>query len=159
MEVPFPIPPRENRPIIPEPTPFLFCLVFRAHLFSDGLGQDLPNGSCQGITSCLRDMQGNRVGVLFEQDRHSSGLISTSNRRSQKIELVEISRTICTQPDKEYDWERRYGKLPTDVPYDYYNVLWIWREMGAAYRRGLGRVLKEEWERLREKEAIDLILG
>lgn len=41
---------------------------------------------------------------------------------------------------------------------DFYYVLWIeWKE-GIAYRKGLGRVLKEAWDR-EATEVIDLILG
>lgn len=153
---PFPIPPHGKTPPIPEPTPYLFCRTSRAHLFTNSLGQDFLNIKCQGLTRSITDKEGNWVGVLFVQDRHSTDL---TNQIPQKIELVAISRTICTEPDKEYVWERTYRKLPSDAPYEYYNVLWIGREMGVAYRKGLGRVPKEEWDRLREEKDIDLILG
>jgi hypothetical protein len=41
---------------------------------------------------------------------------------------------------------------------EFYYVLWIEWENGIAYRKGLGRVLKEAWER-EVKDEIDLILG
>jgi hypothetical protein len=155
---PFPIPQQGKTPTIPEPTPFLFCRTSRAHVFANRLSQDVPSSSHQGFTCSLTDIEGNWVGVLFLQDQQGMDLIQC-NQTSQMIEVVSISQTICTEPDKEYTAERRYGKLPKDAPYEYYNVLWIGREMGVAYRKGLGRVLGEEWERLREEEVIDLILG
>jgi hypothetical protein len=39
-----------------------------------------------------------------------------------------------------------------------YHVLWIEWEDGIAYRRGLGRVLKEAWDSMATEE-IDLVLG
>jgi hypothetical protein len=39
-----------------------------------------------------------------------------------------------------------------------YHVLWIEWENGIAYRKGLGRVLKEAWDRMATEE-IDLVLG
>jgi hypothetical protein len=42
--------------------------------------------------------------------------------------------------------------------YEFYNMLWIEREDGIAYRKGLGRVWKEVWE-LQKFDAIDVILG
>jgi hypothetical protein len=42
---------------------------------------------------------------------------------------------------------------------DCYHVLWIEWEDGVAYRRANGCVLKNSWERLKEKELVDLILG
>jgi hypothetical protein len=39
-----------------------------------------------------------------------------------------------------------------------YYVLWIEWEDGIAYRKGLGRVFKEAWDRM-ETEEIDLVLG
>ncbi|KKA26055.1 hypothetical protein TD95_000337 [Thielaviopsis punctulata] len=41
----------------------------------------------------------------------------------------------------------------------YVNVLWIERVGGVAYRRGLGHVLLDEWERLQRKEEVDVLLG
>jgi hypothetical protein len=42
--------------------------------------------------------------------------------------------------------------------YDYYNVLWVEWIDGIAYRKGLGRVFKDIWDR-QEPEHVHLILG
>jgi len=41
---------------------------------------------------------------------------------------------------------------------EFYHVMWIGWEDGIAYRKGVGRVLKEAWD-LEETEGIDLVLG
>jgi hypothetical protein len=37
-------------------------------------------------------------------------------------------------------------------------VLWIERENGIAYRRGIGRILKTVWEK-QATEVVDITLG
>ena len=42
--------------------------------------------------------------------------------------------------------------------YQFYNVLWVeWVDV-VAYRKGVGRVMKEVWEG-EEREEIDFVLG
>ena len=42
--------------------------------------------------------------------------------------------------------------------YEFINVLWVdWKD-GVAFRKGVGRVCREMWER-QELETIDLVLG
>lgn len=58
------------------------------------------------------------------------------------------------------DWKHSLPASRNSIPetVDFYYVLWIeWKE-GIAYRKGLGRVLKEAWDR-EATEVIDLILG
>ena len=155
---PFPIPQPDEPAIIPEPTSYLFCRTLRASLFADSSDQGIVNSRYRGFTCYLKDVLGKCVGILFVQDRENMSCLSTPDCKLQKIEVVEISRTLCTQPERGYDEEKRCGILPTHTPYEYYNVLWISWEMGVAYRRGLGRVLRDEWERLRERDVIELIL-
>jgi hypothetical protein len=155
---PFPIPQPDEIPIMPEPTPYLFCRASRAYLFVDRPDKAIMNSRYPAFIFCLKDVLGKCVGVLFVQDRENLSCLSTSDWKLQKIEVVEISRTMCAQPERGYDEEKRYGILPTHTPYEYYNVLWVSWDMGVAYRRGLGRVLRGEWEHLRERDVVNLVL-
>ncbi|KAF2848290.1 HET-domain-containing protein [Plenodomus tracheiphilus IPT5] len=57
----------------------------------------------------------------------------------------------------------RYHERENDSPLlqatNCYFVLWIEWKDGVAYRKASGAVLSSAWERLREKEPVDLILG
>ena len=46
---------------------------------------------------------------------------------------------------------------PLEV-YEFYNVLWIEWQDGIAYRKGIGRVWKEVWDR-QASEKVDVVLG
>jgi hypothetical protein len=155
---PFPIPKLGETPVIPELTPYLFCYTLRAHLIADRPDEDIVNSRYRKFTCCLRDVSGNCVGVLLPQDQEDMSHLSESNRKPQKIEVVEISRIICTQLGRGYDGEITYGILPMHTPYEYYNVLWINWDMGVVYRRGLGRILRDKWEQIRETQVIELML-
>jgi hypothetical protein len=47
---------------------------------------------------------------------------------------------------------------PRHEMYEFYNVLWIEWKKGVAYRKGIGRVMKDIWE-CQALESIDLTLG
>lgn len=61
---------------------------------------------------------------------------------------------ISTQMD-EWDVEERPKTAPG---YEYYNVLWIERQGGIAYRKALGRIYKPVWEQ-QDLEMVDIKLG
>lgn len=55
--------------------------------------------------------------------------------------------------------EWTFDERPKDTEfYEFYNVLWIEKSNGIAYRKALGRVIRETWERM-QRELIDVILG
>lgn len=96
---------------------------------------------------------------------HDSALVAAVTNLllddSSELELVSISAGTATSESRLYDFEYmtfcRDGMKNADV-YELYNVLWIeWNE-GVAYRKELGRVIKEAWER-QATEWIDLTLG
>jgi hypothetical protein len=51
-----------------------------------------------------------------------------------------------------------FPELENVDPYNFYNVLWIEWEDGIAYRKALGRVFKDAWER-QDLEETDIVLG
>ena len=74
---------------------------------------------------------------------------------------MSISAGAATSETGLYDFEVLAvctNELQDANVYKFYNVLFIeWKE-GVAYRKGLGRVSKEAWER-QATEWIDLTLG
>jgi hypothetical protein len=56
---------------------------------------------------------------------------------------------------EEWKFTEEIKYLPS---YDFYNVLWIERNGDIAYRKALGRVWKDAWQR-QHVEEIDVLLG
>ena len=168
---PIPLPEREqqNAPhILPK---FLFGRTRRGYFKEDrtpGLhsrihgvfGNRRPNVS--GIHIFLEDDYGAWAGMI---QMHDSALFSFSTNTllddSSKLELVSISAgtAICLNHEHTFRFSRTdRDKMSNTYLFEFYNVLWIeWKE-GVAYRKGLGRVVKEAWER-QATEWIDLTLG
>jgi hypothetical protein len=89
------------------------------------------------------------VTSRFRSLRHCSGPTETIWRRGFTLGIGwGIRDILAADHDDLSSW--KVGK--------FYYVLWIKWEHGIAYRRGLGRVLKEAWER-EAKDEIDLVLG
>lgn len=54
--------------------------------------------------------------------------------------------------------DRKYCRLPSDWTYRFHNVMWIeWRN-GVAYRKAIGKIYADAWDRA-EPEGIDVVLG
>ena len=151
---PIPIPNPRQVPTAQKPTRFLFSSIQRAWLWTDGrqLDSHIPSVS-------LWDKSGQWAGLLrlHQHDDFSRNRMSTM----QRIELVAISRGRAKnswpeEPGLE-EWE--FDERPKDGEwYEFYNVMWIsWTDYVAS-RRGLGRVIKDLWERQEPRE-IDLILS
>ncbi|KAF4627891.1 hypothetical protein G7Y89_g10261 [Cudoniella acicularis] len=78
------------------------------------------------------------------------------------LELVAISQgyaynSVLSSEDTLLEWAHPERPKGTET-YQFYNVLCIEWEDSIAYRRGIGRVFKDAWER-QELEWIDLMLG
>lgn len=86
--------------------------------------------------------------------------------QGQKIELVAISRGWCWEnPEDEADegrvdrrkpiaeWD--YAQRPKgEEKYEWYNVLWVERRKGTAYRKSIGRIEKSAWESQRRDSSF-----
>lgn len=117
------------------------------------------------IVIYLRDNHGDWAGTI---QLHDSALVKSSESSrytllddSSELELVSISAGTATSGAGLHGVEVLKvcrGDLRNEIFYEYYNVLWIEWEEGVAYRKGLGRVSKEAWER-QATEWIDLTLG
>ncbi|KAB2578835.1 Zinc finger TFIIS-type protein [Lasiodiplodia theobromae] len=112
------------------------------------------------------DDAGNWVGIL---QSNFEGICDIEPN-GQRIELVALSRGWCWEdveeeeeegddgrsssraareankrkPIEEWDYEKRPRG---EEKYEWYNVLWIERRKGTAYRKSVGRVERSAWER------------
>ncbi|PMD14869.1 hypothetical protein NA56DRAFT_754519 [Hyaloscypha hepaticicola] len=127
------------------------------------------NGYCIGelnLNLTQTNFQEPKEQTQFELVVISAGEISgevTVLKRRAHIEASDLHRIFL--PDG-FGWARVYFDFPLGNDFNVcvqqriglYHVLWIEWEDGIAYRRGLGRVLKEAWDRMATDE-IDLVLG
>ncbi|KAI1762084.1 HET-domain-containing protein [Hypoxylon sp. FL1150] len=142
---------------------FISCKTRRAWLVAgEAVSCSDPTWKSQSPLKSLRDQVGRWAGLLMlhepldrEMEQNADGLVT--------IELVEVAcgHAYNDVPAwdivglEEWDLEER----PKDGRfYEYYYVLWIEWKNGIAYRKGIGRVEKNAWER-QEREWIDLVLG
>jgi hypothetical protein len=115
-------------------------------------------GPC--LTVELNDNGGMRTGVI------ASLFISVHEyEKGDSCELIAISKGSLRK--KQSTWGLRlelfeefdaFPELKGKELYEFYNVLWIEWEDGIAYRKTLGRVMKEAWER-QDLEEADILLG
>ena len=138
--------------------PILYCKTFRGHLRMRGPrppqeedDEDLP-------IYLLNNGEGTWAGIIYVHRSPES-----ASEQKQQCELVLISRGWAVEDDDEdysscfpewfYEERQRSGDY-----YEFYHVLWIEWQDNIAYRKGLGRVVKNVWDAL-PKEEIDLYLG
>ena len=109
-------------------------------------------------TIMLKDSSGSHVGELRLLESPPSGkdTVDPECHHGEAFELVEVSKGYA-YIDEMHDIP---GMIATQYgeKYEFYDVMWIEREGEVAFRKGLGRVLKEHWE-AQDRETIDLVLG
>jgi hypothetical protein len=136
---------------------------------------------CSSRVFCsLRDRQGRWAGILNLNDiaKKSIGqtpLGTTAYYRAApeqiptgiECELIAISRGRARN---EVGWwaatyfsntleEWLFNERPKDAQYyEFYNVLWVERINGIAYRKALGRVVRDTWDKVASTPA-DMLLG
>ncbi|KAK3294458.1 heterokaryon incompatibility protein-domain-containing protein [Chaetomium fimeti] len=116
-------------------------------------------------TYVLRDDKGTWAGVLSDDEVDGDALEETfSHGDETRCELIAISKT------RVRDWKYAEGYLleweldehPSadriEDAYDFYNVLWVRWQDQVAYRKGIGRVSADVWDRL-ELDEVDVNLG
>jgi hypothetical protein len=161
--------------------PYLLFKARRARL-TISLPPQISRANLRGPTvfCSLRDDQGGWAGILCLNDSAERqvgetpwGFTTYYRARPKQIpsgtkcELIAISRAKVRNEDNWWtdtyfpptleEWT--FDERPKDTEfYEFYNVLWIERSNGIAYRKALGRVIRETWERM-QSELIDVILG
>jgi hypothetical protein len=151
---PVPVQHETTQNISPPPTQFLFCKTSRA--FLHGVPETSTNGSSTMVRLYL---EGNNVGFVTLMSPELEEILAKDTKAEDAVfELVAISEGwACWDDGSDGDpynrrWNRYNGK-------QCYHVLCVGWEENVAYRRGVGCVLKETWEEMREEELVDLILG
>lgn len=130
-----------------------------------------------GFTASLQDKSDNWVGIVHLNPNEE---LSESEMRKEEYEFISISLgkvpivsdlnvpAPALPPDstfrKEFagrvleEWDFISKGHRNSSLYEFYNVLLIERRNGVAYRKGLGRVMKNAWES-QDLEEIEIALG
>lgn len=157
----YPVPlPSQGMPVSrpSEQTQYLSCRTSHAFLSA---GPRLIGGF-YGLEYCntltLRDEDGAVAGVIFAASEGEMVELAARGGH-ERLELVAIAKGWTVEiehaqprdgwPAQDYDREK----------IDCYFVLWIERREGIAYRRASGRVYARVWDRSREADDVDLVLG
>ncbi|KAF2455115.1 heterokaryon incompatibility protein-domain-containing protein, partial [Lineolata rhizophorae] len=130
-------------------------------------GQTQPVIEHFSHTKCsLRTSTGEWAGILSSD---CGDFDSPTREARAQCKLVEISECYVSGRKSDPNFHLMFPELeyedhplasPTDrvwQNYFFYNVLWIELMEGVAYRRGIGRVIREIWRKL-DLETVDLFL-
>jgi hypothetical protein len=156
---PLPIPPPNSSRTMPEQTPYLYTMTSSISLFADGKRKESFNN-----TTNIRTSDERWVGILSVHSDEEFAEMGYAPAPGTEIDLVAISRGFCWGSARSEmllgEYEPKGITLGETDTYDYWIVLYVKWENGVAYRRGLGYVLSDVWEKETEgKEPIELILG
>jgi hypothetical protein len=106
---------------------------------------------------CLVDDQLQFAGILYLNLPDSQGA-----PESFTCDLVAISAGWIKDDDYSREWWLTEWSCPERPKsgdlYEFYNVMWVEWHNGIAYRKAIGRVWKEAWER-QDLEWLDVKLG
>ncbi|KAF7872316.1 hypothetical protein EAF04_003240 [Stromatinia cepivora] len=152
-------------------TQFLSCQTSRAFLHGTPDISAIERKECSS-PSKLRNYNNFKNVKLQDENGESVGFLALMRERDRNhfvenkapgavIELVAISEGWFGINNKSGEEEKEIKEwTPRSMTRkDCYHVLWVEWENGTAYRRGVGCVLKEVWERKKEEALVDLILG
>ncbi|KAL9621162.1 MAG: hypothetical protein Q9160_004413 [Pyrenula sp. 1 TL-2023] len=127
------------------------------------------NSSSQDRCWSGQTESGEWAGILFIGDEYSSECAP----RGPSLETGELCEfAVLSLTEKSNQVDSRASVLHKNWPgadfygherepsgsHKFYNVLWIEWQEGIAYRRALGQIKKDVWDR-QPKEDVDLILG
>jgi Heterokaryon incompatibility protein (HET) len=134
--------------------PFLYCRTSRGYLeIGSSLSHEVEEYYINYPIYSLITSEEKWAGVIFVHQHPE-----INDEAKEQCELIVVSGGIAFE---DADWipELRLGDRPrTRGQYSFYNVLWIEWQSGIAYRKGVGRVVKQVWDSLAENE-VDVILG
>lgn len=174
---PFPLPTPGQLAISPPQTAQLFC---ETHRFFFNV-ESPPSEKCKGVVPGQRMAYlytatiGQFAGVLFYQNRFDHQDLMAKRTSGEKVEVVATSRGYarktasmidrvdrhfrvrCGASQSQEEKQELEDTVVVDID-EWYNVLWVEWVDGVAYRRCLGRILKDIWE-AQELGPISLVLG
>jgi len=168
---PIPVPRTQKPKLIRQWAPILYCKAWRGYL---NLGDLLPKqeddqtklgpkienddhwGHC--IVHSLRNRDGKWAGILYLHNPTKIG-----DEKNGLCELILISGGFIEEDaDEDYsaqipEWNYKERPRLGDQYYFYHALLIEWQG-NIAYRKGLGRVVKEIWDDL-SKDEVEVFLG
>ena len=144
--------------------PYLFFTTLRGHLeIASPLSEEEQNGKNYPLYH-LHTENEEWAGIIYVHQP-----LSLTSGQTHRCELIVISAGFASEVE-DYDTDL-YGEQASWLPefnfarrrrsedcYRFYHVLWIERERGISYRKGLGRVVKRVWEDL-PKNKVRIWLG
>lgn len=139
--------------------PYLFCHTERAVLYVVGES----NSYHPHVTLQTKDREWAGVLLLNSDDglieNHTTSNDTLGTRAICEVIAISDGHAANSFSEQYFLQEWEHPDRPKDTPlYEYINVLWIQWELGIAYRKAVGRVLKSVWKSL-ELEWIDVVLG
>ncbi|TGO37936.1 hypothetical protein BHYA_0085g00130 [Botrytis hyacinthi] len=152
-------------------TQFLYCQTSRAFIHgvpdistiaekrSSSSSELKDNANFTNVK--FQDSNGEVVGFLRLMCESDRAHFTQNATPGAVVELVAISQGWYGINAKSGEEKKEVKDWFPDhtTRQDCYHVLWVGWENGIAYRRGNGCVVKEVWEREREEELLDLVLG
>ncbi len=150
---PVPIKSQGQSSAIREPTAFLFGAVDGTWLYTNGF-HIKSHTPCVSLTDAL----GQWAGVLRPHSSDDFPYVDSSMKLVIEVVAISLGRarnsTLSEPGLEEWDLDERpkIGEW-----YEFYNVMWISWNNGIASRKGLGRTVREVWER-QKLEKIELVL-
>jgi hypothetical protein len=147
---PIPIHEQPKRENLKKPGDLIACRTQRAHL---NQAWDVRGAYEVYLPHSLLIKEKEWVGSLYWDDKNLSNM-------PKSCELIAIS----AGHESNFYHATRLDQWVTDKKlhsrrvFEFFNVLWIEWKDGIAYRKGVGKVLKDKWEAL-ELEWIDVVLG
>jgi hypothetical protein len=153
---PIPLADLEGAPIIRSPAAWLSFRTQRTWLC---VGEDV---SIYRPCVSVRDNSGPWAGILNPHNEQDLALLLRDAGpfpRKPIIELIAISRGSAynARYGTSLDEWRLEERPKSFENYEYFNVLWIEWDDGIAYRKALGRIVMEIWER-QVLELVDVTL-
>lgn len=162
----YPIPVLETNKTQPlsRQTQFLSCRTSRA--FIRGV---LPRGESASPTLQLarhnlthiqlQDEEGNFTGFVTLMQEEDRERFANSTPAVIDLELVAIAEGWFGIMNFDACGKAANTRQQDFAHRECIHVLWVQWNDGVAYRKGNGSVTKEVWERIKEKELVDLVLG
>ncbi|KAI9663146.1 MAG: hypothetical protein M1821_008194 [Bathelium mastoideum] len=158
---PIPVSDHEVKYPLRKQTAFVFSRTTRAYLYASGKETYVFEDSfwrCPPQIQ-LMDWRENRVGYLQLNSKTDLAYFDSELDQGCKKQ-VELVATCKGYTERIFDYrltkEERYEKLHLE---DCYFVLWIEWKNGVAFRKAAGAVTAKAWQREKQQDLVDLILG
>ena len=107
----------------------------------------------------LEDLDGSWVGIVESNFADEACALTMKGLECETIAMSTGVERRRKPPNSNHFREMEVcDAIKFLQTYEYYNVLWIERQNGIAYRIAIGRVWKEAWDR-KGAETVNVILG